>query len=136
LTSDETEELRPFLRDNVSSFEELETLLFFVRAPRGVWSAADVAPAVRLPEEAIETALDALVKAGNFLQQAMGADGRRGYRLASSEETLRLLETLRRAYDEERVRVMQIMTSNALERVRSAAARRLADAFRLGRGKK
>ncbi|HVY25746.1 MAG TPA: hypothetical protein VHB79_04315 [Polyangiaceae bacterium] len=136
MTSDETDELRAFLLDHVSGFEELEALLFFVRAPGRVWSSTDVALSLRLPEEMVESALDALAAGGVVLERTTGSGGARVYRFIASEGTLQLLEKLRRAYDEERIIVMQIMTSNAMERVRSAAARRLADAFRLERGKK
>jgi hypothetical protein len=135
LTSDELNELRVFLRDHVSSFEELEALFFFMRAPRRAWSCADVAVAINLPEDLVQGALETLVAANGILERTSRA-GSPAFRYAPPPELTPLLASLQRAYDEQRLRIVQIMSSNAMERVRSSAARRLADAFRLDRSKK
>jgi len=134
LTSDETEKLRVFLRDYVAGFEELETLLFLVRAPRRPWTAADLATSLNLPKDAIENALGDLSQ--DLVTREPGADGRSTHRYVPRYDLEPLVELLRRAYDEQRVTVMRLMSANALERVRTAAARRLADAFRVERSKK
>jgi hypothetical protein len=137
LTSDELEELRVFLSDHLSGFEELEVLLFFVRAPRRAWKLVDVADALNLPTEVIETALRQLATEGAPIAATTDATtAATTYRYAPSVQTERLLEALSRAYEEQRLTVLQLMSSNAMERVRSMAARRLADAFRLDRSKK
>ena len=135
MTSVETDALQAFLREHVSSFEELETLLFLARAPRRSWSAEELAAALKLPEDNVGAALDGLIAVGSLLE-ASAASGSVAYRYAPAPALQPLLERLRIAYDEERVLILQLMTSNALQRVRSAAAQRLADAFRLQRDKK
>jgi len=134
LTNDEIEQLREFLREHVSSFEELESLLFFARAPRRAWTLVDVATALNVAHESAEAALHLLLE--KFVAREVGAGSRALYRYAPRADLDSLVECLRRAYDEERLTVVQIMTANALRRVRSSAARQLADAFRLERTKK
>jgi predicted transcriptional regulator len=136
LASDDTEALRAFLRENVSTFEELETLLFFVRAAPGPRTVSEVAAALHMSEEMAQTALDGLLVASSVLERTAIAGQKPGYRYAPAAELQEVLSKLERAYDEHRLTIVQIMSSNALERVRSSAARRLADAFRLERRKK
>jgi len=136
LARDDLEELRIFLRDNISSFEELEALIFFMRAPRRPWSCADVAVAIKLPDDLVQTALEALVAANGILVRTSQPGQDQAFRYSPPADLDPVLEKLLRAYDEERLRIVQIMSSNAMERVRSSAARRLADAFRLQRSKK
>lgn len=136
MTSDETEQLRAFLRDHISGFEELEVLLFFVRAPRRPWSASELVASLNLSEVLVRSALEQLVSAAAPLTLDGEAGSAKSYRYTPDAPTERLLEVLRLAYDEERLSILQLMSSNAMERVRSAAAQRLANAFRLKRSKK
>jgi hypothetical protein len=136
LTSDEFEELRAFLRDHVSSFEELEALLFFMRAPRRPWLSSDVAVAINLQDDLVQGALETLAAVDGILERTSEAGEEHAFRYSPPAELGPVLSKLQQAYDEQRLRIVQIMSSNAMERVRSSAARRLADAFRLERGKK
>jgi hypothetical protein len=134
LTNEETGELREFLRQHVSSFEELEALLFFVRGPRRAWALSDVASALKLSEEMTEAALAGISEA--FVTRDTGVGSRATFRYAPRADLEPLAERLQRAYAEERLTIVQIMSTNAMQRVRSSAARRLAEAFRLERSKK
>jgi hypothetical protein len=134
LTDEETEQLKSFLRDHVSSIEELSILLFFVRSRRKPWSSSEVATALQLSEPAVESALVGLTAAAAPVERDP-ADPT-SYRYAPSPGQEPLLSTLSRCYGEEPVTILQLMSSNAMERVRSATAKRLADAFRLDRNKK
>lgn len=136
MASDQIEELRAFLRDNVSTFEELETLLFLMRAPPSPHTVADVAGALGMTKEMAQDALDGLLAASVGLERASAPGEAPAYRYAPPHEQQELLNRLKRTYDEQRFTIVQIMSSNAVERVRSLAARRLADAFRLERSKK
>lgn len=135
MTSVDTEALQAFLREHVSSFEELETLLFLARGPHRSWSAQELAAALKLGDDNVQAALGGLIAVGNLVEVSTHGTTT-GYRYAPAPALRPLLERLRVAYDEERVLILQLMTSNALQRVRSAAAHRLADAFRLQRDKK
>ncbi len=136
MTNEELDEVRGFLRDNVSSFEELEILLFFARAPRQPRGSSEVSKALELSEEAVESALAGLSGGCRLLEVTSGADSQRAYRYCAPADTQQRIETVRKAYEEQRVSILRFMSANALERVRSAAASRLAEAFRLERGKK
>lgn len=136
MTSDEFDELRVFLRDHVSSFEELEALLFFMRAPRRAWSSDELAAAINLQEDLVRSALAALVAANGILERTSQPGNDQVFRYSPPPELSPLLSKLERAYNEQRLRIVQIMSSNAMARVRSSAARQLAEAFRLDRSKK
>ncbi len=136
MLSDPSELLRDFLRDNISSYEELEALLFLARNPAQEWSAADVANSLKVSADATEEALQALTAGG----QLVDAEQRASvvvYRYVPSDDSIeqRVVE-LRQAYEDQRLNVVMMMSENALARVRKAAMRRLADAFRIERGKK
>lgn len=128
-------ELAHFLRDKVTSYEQLDALLLLARVPGRTWSAAEVSAALAQPVDTSEAALDELVEAGDLVEVSSARP--RVYRYAPGNERLRrLVQALQKAYIEERMEIVQVMTANAIDRVRSAAARRLADAFRFERPKK
>lgn len=127
--------LADFLRDHVSSYEELNALLLMSRSPLRIWSSADVAESLNAPEDVVEIALEALVAAGIVI--GAGAAGSETYQYAPQSSSIAdHVTALERAYVDQPMAVVQIMTTNAIERVRSSAARRLADAFRFERWKK
>lgn len=136
MASDDSEDLRAFLLDHVSSFEELEALLLLMRVAPGQRTVSEVAAALGLTEEMAQTALDGLLAASPVLERTAGAGQQAAYRYSRANEHAELLLRLKRTYDEQRLTVVAIMSSNALERLRGAAARRLADAFRLNNSKK
>ncbi len=134
LAKRETEDLREFLREYVTSFEELEILLFFLRAPRRGWTLLELAAALNLSEELVEAALGGLSE--KFVAREAVASSTPTYRYAPDPGLEPLVELLQRTYDEQRPAIVQIMSSNAMQRVRSSAARQLAEAFRLERSRK
>jgi predicted transcriptional regulator len=130
-----TERLRAFLRDHVSSYEALEVLLLLARDAQRPRNEADLAAKMNVAVEAISQALDGLHQSG--LLELSQVSGSTSYRYAPHSELLSdSVDELRRVYAEHPLAIVQIMTANALDRMRSSAARRLADAFRLERPKK
>lgn len=131
-----SEQLREFLRDHVSSFEQLQALLLLAKDARRAWSPEEVAASTGVPLEQMENALDELAQSGHLL--AASSQGRtRLYSYAPvGSSTPELVSQLARAYEEQLLAIVRMMSDNALERVRSTAARRLAEAFRLDREKK
>jgi hypothetical protein len=128
--------LAEFMRDHVSTYEELDALLFLARSPTRAWSCAEMAESLNVPVDSIETAVDALLVVGNLVETDQQS-GRKMFRYAPGNDFIRnQVAHLQRAYAEERMDVVQVMTANAMERVRSSAARRLAEAFRFERSKK
>ena len=135
MTQEPSERLRRFLRDHVSGYEELEALLLLAREADRDWSGNEVAASLNVPMEPIPSALRSLVAAG--LAELVRRGDRTAYRYAPKTDILREeVVELQRAYSEQRLAVMQMMSNNALERVRAAALQRFADAFRLEGSKK
>jgi hypothetical protein len=128
--------LAEFLHDHVSSYEKLETLLLLARSPERDWSAPDIAQSLNASVDSIEEALEGLLAAGSLLECVQAARPLKVRYLPSNQQVHALVTELQRAYVEQRLAVVQIMSANALERVRSAAGRRLAEAFRFERSKK
>ena len=130
------EQLRLFLHDSVKSYEELETLLYLAQNEGESFSAEAVTVALNAAAGSIEGALEELTSVGGLVDVIRGSMGRL-YRYAPRDESIRQrVVDLAAAYTERRMTVIQMLSANALERVRRAAMRRLADAFRLERGKK
>ena len=129
-------ELADFMRDHVSSYEELHALLLLAGAPARAWSCAEMADSLKISMDLVTTALDGLLQVGGLVSsERQGAAT--VYRYAPTSDFARKqVADLQRAYAEDRMDVVQVMTANAMERVRGAAARRLADAFRFERSKK
>jgi hypothetical protein len=135
LSEDPPESLRIFLREQVFGFEELRALLCLVAEPTRAWSALDVEAATGEPVELAEAALEELARRGRLVQALPGRPAR--YRYAASDRDVEaLVRQLALAYEEQRLAVIRMMNENALHRVRSTAARQLAEAFRLDREKK
>lgn len=130
------EQLRLFLHDSVKSYEELEVLLFLARNEERTFSAQAVAVALNATARSLDAALDELASVGGLLDVIQGSAGPL-YRYVPRDEVIRQrVAELAAAYADRRMSVVQMLSANALERVRRAAMRRLADAFRLERGKK
>jgi hypothetical protein len=84
----------------------------------------------------IDEALEELTSVGGLVDVIRSSSAPL-YLYAPRDESVRQrVGELAEAYAERRMTVIQMLSANALERVRHAAMRRLADAFRLERGKK
>jgi hypothetical protein len=135
LIADQSERLRLFLRDHVPGYEELQALLVVAREAGQDWTESEVAESLNVPVEPISSALDSLVSTG--MVEVVRRGNLTAYRYAPTTDILREeVAGLQRAYSEQPLIVMQMMSTNAMERVRTAALRRFADAFRLERSKK
>ena len=135
LIVEQTERLRLFLRDHVAGYEELQALLFVARAAGQDWTDSEVALSLNVPVEPISSALESLVSTG--MVEVVRRGNLTAYRYAPTTDVLReAVVELQRAYSEQPLTVIQMMSANALERVRTAALRRFADAFRLEGSKK
>jgi hypothetical protein len=136
LIGESAERLRLFLHESVKSYEEIEALLFLARNEGREFGAEDVTAALNAAAGSLHEALEALANAGRLVHVAPSSTGLR-YRYAPIDEsTRRLVTELEAAYAEQRMSVMQMLSTNALDRVRRAAMLRFANAFRLERSKK
>ena len=116
-----TEAVRELFREVVDSFEKLEIVVHVIRAGSAVAAPADIAKALGIPLDEVETAVRQLRSEGVFDPSGPWAPA-----------VSQLLEM----YDADRIQVLNLLTKTALERVRKQAARVFADAFVLRPGKK
>ncbi|WP_242345286.1 hypothetical protein [Anaeromyxobacter terrae] len=122
-------DIQAFMLACVDSYEQLEVLLLLRREAAGPFTAARVAEALRLPLASAERSLDEL--AGRGLLSATGRS-ERSYRYAPADPaTADVVGRLARAYAERRVAVIDLMSANAMSRIRRSALRTFAEAFRL-----
>jgi hypothetical protein len=127
------ENLRQFLFEHIADYEHLDVLTLLAREPQRVWSAAEAAQSLGLELEVCRSALTHLSESG-LLATRSGAEA---FHYAPANETLaRHVETLIRVYQEHRVEVVRMMSTNAVERVRTAAIRAFSGAFHLRGPKK
>jgi hypothetical protein len=120
-----SEAVRALLTGSVDSIEKLELIALLHRHPIA-WTAITAGEQLRIPAAAAAAALEQLRAAG-ILEVEAGA----GYRCRPDEATRQLVEL----YDTDRIAIMTLMATIALDRIRTSAAHTFADAFRV-RGKK
>src|SRR5690348_7119132 len=121
------EALRAFLREYIDSFESLEVLLLLHRE-RTAWTADELGRRFKIRAPVIDDALASLVRAG--LVNTPERSVLTAYRYAD-EDLVRdaLIALLERTYRDEPIKIMQLMSANAIERLRNGAIRAFADAF-------
>ena len=123
-------ELRSFLLEHVEDLEEFEVLLcLYERAGDAGMTLDDVTTTVRFPSATIRSSLERLATRGlitcTALEPAL-------YRFDPPGADREAFGRVAAAYRENPLEVMRIMTSIAVERVRTAAVQRFADCFRFG----
>jgi hypothetical protein len=127
-TDDLAEDVRALLHEHIESYEQLEVLLLLRRERHEDWTVATLAARLHIREELIASALRGLRIGGLAVATGAASEPRFAYRPASSgiDEAAGRLE---REYAERPIRIIQLMSANAIDRVRSAALHTFADAF-------
>jgi hypothetical protein len=122
------DQIRAFLLEHVEDLEELE-ILAFLHARREGATLAGIADGVRFPVSTVLSVLERLAAQGTVSCSALEPAE---YRFETSDAVVReRFEEVFAAYRANPLVVMKLMTSNAIDRVRTAAMRRFADSFRL-----
>jgi hypothetical protein len=127
-------DVRDFLREHIESYEHLEILLLFQAHPEKSWSSNSVAAELHVPGTIAEEALRFLCREA-LLGVEVGARAIRFKYAPRSPELAAQVKGLLRAYSEQRIEIMTLMTANAVERLRTSALRKFSDSFLLGRKK-
>lgn len=131
---DVSAELKSFLRGWIASYEQLQTLLLLQQRQQESFSSRSVAEILRMPELVAEEALEHLSSVSLVEIQVLSQV--RTFKYAPGSIHLGgLVAQLADAWDRNQLTVMNLMSSNAMERVRTGALRTFADAFVLGRKK-
>ena len=130
MNEDVSQNVRTLLRERITSFELLEVLMFLHARPGEYWSATMLAGPVRLSEEEVHATLESLQAQQLAEMSPMQASG--GYRYAPHDAALAsAVDELVQNLGERRAAILSLMSTNAIERVRSAASSAFADAFLL-----
>jgi hypothetical protein len=125
----EPKSLKELLFELVESFEELEVLVWFHALGEGSMGEASlIGQQTVAPEEAAHLALARLASRGILSASNAAPDQ---YLYTPSAEARAAIDRIVHEYRENTVQVMGLMTSNAIERVRTAAARTFAESFRI-----
>jgi len=134
-TDDLPEDVRALLHEHIESYEQLEVLLLLRRERYEEWTVAGLATRLHIREELVGSALDGLKASGLVSTTAAAPALRVAYRPASSGLDA-AADRLDREYAEHPIRIIQLMSANAIDRVRTAALHTFADAFVLKKDKK
>lgn len=123
-------ELEPFLRDYVESYEELKALICLGTA-RQTWRTAEsLATECQVNEEATLAALERLAHVGVLTRR--GAPSALEYRIHDDFQGRGdLFDRLAVEYRQNSLQLIEVMTKNAIDRVRASALRTFADSFRI-----
>jgi hypothetical protein len=122
------------LRESVHTFEELETLAFLYGGRGTAWPESALAEALKIPVDAAREALLALESRG--LAASEHAERQRYRYSAATIESEAAVGALVRAYHENRLGIVKLMSENAIHRMRTGAIRAFSDAFLIGRKKR
>jgi DNA-binding MarR family transcriptional regulator len=127
------EDVLALLRTRLETYEQIEVLQLLHSEPRGDWSPSRLSEHLHIDVPLVETAVNALQSGG--LIQCSDPEAGRHSAYSPGHPTLKAAaERLLQEYRERPARIMQLISSYAIERVRTAAARAFADAFILKKG--
>lgn len=125
--------LSPFVQqllgERIEGYGQLEVLLLLQRSAPRSWTAEEAGAETKLPVDQTEEALASLVK---VRLAGRSSDDPPRYGLVPQEEELQagILE-LARAWEGNRLEVIEVMNAQAMTRMRNSALRTFSDAFRL-----
>lgn len=127
-------DLQEFLRERISSYEQLEVLLLLRSHPTKRWGTQSVTMELRIKESLAEEALRSLCK-NNLLRVDVGSGELLFTYRPHPPELDEVIGTLAKAYRDERLEVMKLMTAHAVERLRTSVLRKFSDSFILRKNK-
>lgn len=123
-------ELGQFLFDYVETYEELQVLACLGVGRELWWEPEDVTRDCGVEESATLSALERLAASGLLLKQ--GGESSVKYRLHDDfQGRSYLFDRLALEYRQNRLQLIEMMTHNAIGRVRASALRTFAECFRI-----
>jgi DNA-binding HxlR family transcriptional regulator len=127
------DDVRALLRERISSYEQLEILLALQNEPAGR-TGEELSSHLRIPSSLVASTLAELQARGLVQRQSLAPEAHYVY-MPASPALGAAVAHLARLYVERPVTIMKIMSSNAIQRVRTGAVRAFADAFILRKDK-
>lgn len=134
MTGDLPEDVRALLREHIESYEQLEVLLLLRRERYEEWTVTGLAARLQVRAELIGSALAGLEMAGLVVATGVASPAHLAYRPATAALDA-AAGRLDREYAERPIRIIQLMSANAIERVRISALQTFAEAFVLKKKK-
>ena len=129
-----SENAKALLRDHIESFEQLEILLLLHRRAGDTLDSDSIAVELKLDFDTVTEALGHLCR-GRLVVRVEGEA--RVFRYGPDRPGMdAAVSNLAESYDENRLDVINLMNTNAIERVRTSAMRAFANSFLLGGGGK
>jgi len=122
------------LSEHVTSYEQLETLLLLHAHSERTWTVAQVAEHIRIDDANVALALMELCS-HQLLERDAGRPVIEYHYNPANGLLAKAVDLLATAYRDQRLEIVRLMSANAIERMRSTAARTFSDAFLL-KGKK
>jgi len=122
------EDVCGLLREHIETYEQLEVLLLLRRERDEKWTVAALAARLQVRDELIASALEGLETAGLAVVTGEASATFFTYRPATPGLDA-AAGRLDREYAERPIRIIQLMSANAIERVRTSALQTFADAF-------
>jgi hypothetical protein len=122
------------LLETIETYEQLEVLLLLYRGRQQRLAIDEVADRLGTSASEVDAALAQLRSLDLIAFEATG--NRRVFWYLGTPQRDAALGSLARCYDEQRLSIVKLMNANAIERLRTAAIRRFADAFVVGSKKK
>jgi hypothetical protein len=136
VTGDLPEDVRAMLHERIESYEQLEILLLLRRERYEEWTVTGLAARLHVREELIGLALEGLRTAGLVAITGAAPAPRFAYYRPVSSDLDAAASRLDREYAERPIRIIQLMSANAIERLRTAALHTFADSFVLRKNDK
>lgn len=122
------EDVRALLHEHIESYEQLEVLLLLRRERYEDWTIDGLSARLHVREELVGSAVEGLKASGLVTMTRTAPTPGFSYRPASSGLDA-AAGRLEREYAERPIRIIQLMSANAIDRVRTAALHTFADAF-------
>lgn len=130
MPSDEIpESIERFLFEQIHSFEELEVVVLLNRDSAQRWTEESIAAQLKIAVNMVDDALKALRNRG--IVEVL-TEGGTTFHVASTDYKTQLSELVA-LYERHRLEIVMLMSTNAIERVRTGAMRTFADCFFVGR---
>jgi hypothetical protein len=127
------QDVQVLLHTQVDSFEALRILLWMHTFRSKRWCESQLQVQLRLTS-ALDSALNSLTAAGLIKSEKEGGEAYYSY-APTTLALARAVSRLQRRFKTHPLVIMQLMSNNAIDRVRGSAARAFADAFLFGKGK-
>jgi len=117
------------LTGRIETYEHLEVALLFGREPGIARDADAIARDLRLADAVVAETLERFMLSGLLVKSG----GRNCQMYSCSPQAAATLAALVETHDHDRTAIVQLMTTNALHRLRTSALRAFSSAFLLGR---